>query len=168
MNEMMEVVDFVSRLDCLILRQPYASLVAFGKKRWEFRRYDTKKRGTIGIAASHREPWISSSSELNRILHLMPKGQVLATAELVTSFYVTWNDLQRNRGQPIRLILHGNEITTLEEPIGEPPEDVDNAIQSQRWESFAWLFENVKQLENAIPFSRNSRSTWTKITLPER
>ena len=155
----------MSRLDCLVVRQPYASLIAFGKKRWEFRRYDTKRRGIIGIAASHGEPWISSSPELNKILHLVPMGVVLATAELVTTFFVTSKDLERNRGQTIRVDLHGNEVTTLDEPIGEPPQDVDRAIQNRRWESFAWLLENVKHLENPVPIKRNPGSTWTKVTL---
>lgn len=158
----------MSKLDCLIIRQPYASLIAFGKKRWEFRRYDTKKTGSIGIAASHGEPWITSSFELNKILYMMPRGVVLATAELVTSFFVTNKDLESNRGKPIRVKLHGNVVTTLDEPIGEPPEDVDSAIQDQGWESFAWLLENVKQLEKPIPIERNLSSTWTKVTLQER
>lgn len=155
----------MSELDCLIIRQPYASLIAFGKKRWEFRGYDTKKRGSIGIAASHADPWITSSSALNRILYMMPKGVVLATAELVTSFFATNKDLKHNRGTPIRVKLHGNEITTLDEPIGEPPQDVDRAIHDQQWKSFAWLFENVKQLKDPIPIERKPRSTWTKAIL---
>ena len=165
MKQIIKLVTSMSKIVCLIIRQPYASLIAFGKKRWEFRRYDAKRRGTIGIAASHREPWISSSSELNKILHLMPRGVVLATAELVTSFFVTSKDLERIRGKPIRVNLHGKEVITLDEPIGEPSEDVDKAIRNRRWESFAWLLENVKQLEKPIPIDRNPGSTWTKVTL---
>lgn len=31
-------------IDCLIVRQPFASLIAYGMKRWEFRTYNCKKR----------------------------------------------------------------------------------------------------------------------------
>lgn len=155
----------MSELDCLIVRQPYASLIAFGKKRWEFRRYDTKKRGPIGIVASQGEPWVTFSSELNKILYLMPRGVVLATAELATSFFVTNKDLESNRGKPVMVKLHGNEIITLNEPIGEPPEDVDRAIENQEWESFVWLLESVKPLRSPVTIDRKPGSTWTKVTL---
>ncbi len=158
----------MTKLDCLIVRQPYASLIAFGKKRWEFRSYDTKKRGVIGIAASHRKPWFTRSPRLNSILHLMPRGVVLATAELKKSFFVTFEDLKRNRGSPISVNLHGNDLVTLDEPVGEPPEDVDEAIWSQEWESYAWLLEKVKQLERLIPIERHPGSTWTRVTSPEK
>ena len=81
-------------MQCLIIRQPYASLIAFGKKRWEFRGYDTKKHGLIGIAASHNEPLQTLNEDLNEIAYVFPRGVVLALAELVTSFYVKNEDLK--------------------------------------------------------------------------
>ena len=154
----------MAKLDCLIIRQPYASLIAFGKKRWEFRSYPIKKRGKIGIASSPSEPWQTLSPELNRVSHLFPRGIVLATANLVTSFYVTASDLMRKKTEPVQVKVHGNIIKTCDEPIGEPIEDVNNAIRQKGWESFACLLEDVKILNEPKPFQRTSpRATWVKV-----
>lgn len=154
----------MTKLDCLIIRQPYASLIAFGKKRWEFRNYPTKKTGRIGIASSPNEPWMTRSSELNRFSHLFPRGVVLATANLVTSFYVTANDLKSNKTEPIQVNLHGKIVTTCDKPIGEPREDIDNAIQQKGWESFAWFLKDVKTLVKPKPFEKiSSKSIWGKV-----
>src|SRR2546425_522823 len=64
------------KLDCLIVQQPYASLIASGFKRWEFRGYETKKTGEIGIAASNSQPLQTKNLELNRIRYLLPTGVV--------------------------------------------------------------------------------------------
>lgn len=159
----------MTKLDCLITRQPYASLIAFGKKRWEFRSYPTKKRGIIGIASSPSEKWQTLSPGLNRVSHLFPRGVVLATADLVTSFYVTTSDLERKKTEPVQIKLHGTIVTTCDKPIGEPIEDVNNAIQQKGWESFVWLLENVRILNEPKPFERTSpKSTWVKVEIFER
>src|SRR5437764_490987 len=95
-------------MQCLIVRQPYASLIAFGKKRWEFRNREIKKRGLVGIAASPNEPYRTWSDELNRVAPLFPRGVVLATAEMITSFYITGQDLKAVLTEPIEVMLHGN------------------------------------------------------------
>lgn len=150
-------------LDCLIVRQPYASLIAYGLKRWEFRGYDTKKTGRIGLAASNTAPLETRSKELNSILHTLPLGVVLATAELSDSFFVTSSDLKKFISEPVVVNLHGHLVKTLGEPIGEPIEDVLAATANPRWESFCWLLENVNLLQNPIPFKRLSRSTWVSV-----
>lgn len=155
----------MTKLDCLIVRQPYASLIAFGLKRWEFRSYETKKTGIIGIAASNAEPLRTKNIELNRILHLLPTGVVFATANLVTSFFVTANDLKQFLTEPVTVTLHGYQVKTLGEPLGEPIEDVRAAANNDKWQSFSWLLEDVKPLERRIPFERNSQSTWSTVEL---
>src|SRR5438094_311228 len=114
----------MTEIDCLLVKQPYSSVIAFGLKRWEFRSYETKKTGVIGIAASNAEPLRTKNDELNRSLHLFPRGVILATADLVTSFFVTANDLKQFLRDPTTITLHGNQVKTLGEPIGEPAEDV--------------------------------------------
>jgi hypothetical protein len=157
----------MTTLECLVVAQPYASLIAVGHKRWEFRSYDSKKSGRIGIAASNTAPWPTRNLELNRISSLLPRGVVLATAELVTSFFVTSEDLKKKVTPPVEIDLKGHKIITYGEPIGEPVEDVNGAIADRNWRSFAWLFENVKTLDPLIPFVRTgARSTWATVEVP--
>jgi len=155
----------LAQIDCLLIREPYASLIVFGKKRWEFRDYDTTKRGIIGIAASKSDPMITSSKELNSLSQRMPRGVVIGTAELVNSFYVTNSDLEFSRGDPIIIKFFGKEIVTLNEPIGEPVEQVDRAIKNKNWEKFGWIFDNIKPLEVPVPYNPSRGSTWTTFTL---
>jgi hypothetical protein len=153
-------------LQCLIVAQPYASLIAVGCKRWEFRGYESKKTGKIGIAASNVDPWLTRNVELNKISHLFPRGMVLATADLVTSFFVASEDLKKKITAPVQVSLHGHSILTCGEPIGEPLEDVNTAIADRNWRSFAWLLENVKILDPPISFERDGRSTWVTVEIP--
>jgi hypothetical protein len=157
----------VSNLDCLIIQQPYASLIAFGRKRWEFRSYDCRKRGSIGIAASPSLPLRTLSPEINRVSGSFPSGAVLATADITNSFFVTHEDLKEKLTDNILIVLHGHQISTLNEPLGEPRADVERAIASSRWESYAWQIENVKPLAVPLPFIRSSRSTWVEIEIPQ-
>lgn len=165
-NKLIIQLVLMAELDCLIVRQPYTSLIAFGKKRWEFRSYPTKKSGKIGIASSPYEPWQTVSPELNKVSHLFSRGVILATANLVTSFYVTASDLKRNITGPVQVKIHGKIINTCDKPIGEPIEDVNNAIQKKGWESFAWLLEDVKVLNKPRPFKKTSpKSTWVRVEM---
>lgn len=153
-------------LDCLIVQQPYASLIAYGKKRWEFRNYDTKKTGLIGIAASPSQNLPTLNHKLNAAAINFPKGVVLATAELATSFFATSSDLEAVLTEPIKLTIHNHEFLLFDEPIGEPIEDVKGAISKKNWKSNAWLLENVKPLSKPIPFERRGQSTWIKVDIP--
>ena len=153
-------------VDCLIIQQPYASLIALGKKRWEFRGYDTKKTGLIGIASSPSSHLHTLNEDLNKVSHGFPKGVVLATAKLTTSFFLTSSDLKSVVTEPIKQNIHGHEILLLDEPLGEPLEDVKGAIAKKNWQSNAWLLDEVKPLEKPIPFERTGQSTWVKVDIP--
>nr|MDO8100090.1 hypothetical protein [Candidatus Njordarchaeota archaeon] len=160
-------VSGVHQLDCLVIQQPYASLIAYGRKRWEFRSYDCKRRGIIGIAASPGSTLRTLSTELNSIAGSFPRGMVLALADLVNSSAVIGADLERHLSHDVNVTLHGHEVTTIDEPIGEPRLDVEKAIGSGFWRSFAWQFENVRSLKKPIPFHRTSKTTWTSIEVNE-
>ena len=153
-------------LDCLVIRQPYASLIIYGKKRWEFRAYDTAKRGLIGIIASPNKPLLTKNFLLNRYNSLFPTGVLLATAELSSSFYVTKADLKQNKTPALELIIHGKRFETADSPLGEPIEDIDFAINQNKWESYAWLFENIRPLDKWIIVEKLDRSTWKKMEVP--
>jgi hypothetical protein len=153
-------------LSCLLIQQPYASLIAYGRKRWEFRSYEIKKRGTIGIAASPSSVLGTLSPSLNRVSHLFPRGILLATARVVNCFYITSSDLKKAMTEPVTLEIHGHEVSTLDSPIGEPKEDVESAANSGNWESFVWELDDVRTTRNSIPIDRKSRSTWVSIDFP--
>jgi len=150
---------------CLVVVQPYASLIAFGCKRWEFRSYESKKMGKIGIAASNVGPWPTRNLELNKISYLFPRGVVLATAHLVASFFVTSEDLKKKLTSPVQINLHGYSIVTCGEPIGEPLEDINKAAADRNWHSFAWVLEDVKPLKRPVSFERDGRSTWVTVDI---
>ncbi len=153
----------MTMLNCLLVQQPYASLIAFGRKRWEFRSYETRKRGKIGIAASPSSVLGTMSPSLNRISHVFPRGVLLATANLVNCFYITAADLKKAMTEPVKLKIHGHEVTTLDLPIGEPKEDVEEAANSSDWESYVWQLEEIKPVSNPIEIVRKSRSTWALV-----
>lgn len=152
-------------LNCLLIQQPYASLIAFGRKRWEFRSYETKKRGGIGIAASPSSVLRTKSASLNAVSHLFPRGVLLATANLVNCFYVTSADLKKTVTEPVQVNIHGHNLFTLDYPIGEPKEDVESAANSKYWESYVWELDDVKTLSNPINVIKKSRSTWALVKL---
>lgn len=143
-------------------------MIAFGRKRWEFRSYNCKVRGEIGIAASPNEPLDTLSNELNNVSHLFPRGVLLATGEITSSFFVTAEDLKRNFREPVTVSLHGHAIKTADEPLGEPIEDITRAMNNRGWESFAWLIENVRTLESSIPIEKKPKSTWVTIDLSKK
>jgi hypothetical protein len=147
----------------LIIRQPFASLIAFGKKRWEFRSYDTSIRGNIGIVASHKPSWASSNLNFNKILQLMPKSRLLATAELVNTFYITRDDLNKVCKELVTFKLYGHNITTFNEPVGEPVEDVEKALNNKNWESFVWILDKISVVDEFIIIKRFPRSIWVQV-----
>lgn len=155
-------------LDCLLVQQPYASLIAFGKKRWEFRSYETKKRGVIGISASPSSILLTHNRSLNSASNLFPRGVLLATANIVNCFYATGADLKKAMTELIKINVHGHEIYTLDSPIGEPLEDVQLAADSDSWESYVWELNEVKPVITQIPVIKKFRSTWVKVDYKDR
>jgi len=152
-------------LDCLIIRQPYASLIVYGVKRWEFRSYISEKKGRIAIAASKNPPIRTSDTKLNVATKRFPRGVVLGTANLVRSFPVTHENLKQKFKCCQTVIIHGQEFTVACEPIGEPPEDIKLALARKNWEKFAWELSNVKPLPRPIEYPPSHGSSWTKVDL---
>jgi len=153
-------------MQCLIIQQPYASLIAFGHKRWEFRSYETKPKAVIGIAASPSSILGTHNDQLNLAARTFPRGVILATAELVTSFYITNKDLAGLISDTVEVNIHGNKLRTLPEPIGEPIEDVKLAATNPNWSSYAWQLDKIKILKEPVPFQKISQSTWVNVEIP--
>jgi hypothetical protein len=96
---------------------------------------------------------------------LLPRGVLLATANLVNCFYATGADLKKAVTDSITVNIHGHEILTLDSPIGEPKEDVEEATSSNHWESYVWELDKVEPLLNPIPIVKESHSTWVLVDL---
>lgn len=62
---------------CLLIRQPYASLITHGYKRIEFRSSECNISDPIIIGASKGPPIISTDDNLNKISKQFPKGKLL-------------------------------------------------------------------------------------------
>jgi len=153
-------------LDCLIVRQPYASLIAYGLKRWEFRSYNCKKRGLVCIASSRGKPLKTGDSLLNSISKYLPRGFALAVAVLADSRLVTSEDLKRVLKGKKTVRIDGHRIVTASDPLGEPVSDILAATKEGDWKSYAWVFDNVSPFQTIIPIRIDrSGSTWTKIEI---
>lgn len=161
-----KVVFQVTKMDCLLVRQPYASLIAYGVKRWEFRTYNCTKRGLICIGSSRGKPLKTGDPLLNSISDYFPRGVALAVGVLVDSRPVTSEDLKQAFKGEKTVRLDGHNIVTTAEPLGEPKYDIYAAIKDKSWRMFAWILEDVSPLKTLIPITNTrSGSSWTKVEL---
>jgi hypothetical protein len=155
-------------IDCLIVRQPYASLIAYGSKRWEFRTYNCEKRGLICIGSSRAPPLKTGDSYLNSVSNSFPRGYALATGVLSDSFIATNKHLRKVYNGVETVTIHGYKIRTASKPLGEPVEDILKSINDKKWKMFAWVLRDVSSLNTLIELqNRNGGSTWTKVELAD-
>jgi hypothetical protein len=150
---------------CLIVRQPYASLMAYGCKRWEFRSYDSTKRGMIAIASSRGPALKTASKELNVAAKHFPKGIVLATANLVNTFNATNKEIKESFTGTTQVRIHGKKFIVANEPLGEPVPDIELTIEDTNWKSYVWELHDVTPLSFPIALSKKSNSSWTTIEI---
>lgn len=73
----------------LTICQPYASLIAEGRKRCENRRWPTSFRGMIAIHAGKSREWLDTLHPDEPMPNPMPFGAVIATANLVDCVKLT-------------------------------------------------------------------------------
>ena len=87
-------------MKAITIKQPWASLIALGEKKFETRSWQTKYRGPIAIHAGKTvdieacdELWIKSVLKEHSINSYkdLPTGVVVATAQLVDCHKVTFN-----------------------------------------------------------------------------
>jgi len=123
-------------LKVLTVRQPYASAIAIGKKKIEYRTWNTPYRGKLAIHVSSSYPrenknqgaeepyatWLRPIIEQNGSL---PLGQVIAVVDLVDILIVN-----RKNAARIEQLNEGLRI----------PADYD----------YAWVLENPRMLETPI------------------
>lgn len=150
-------------MPCLIVRQPYASLIAFGKKRWEFRSYSTRKRGDILIAASRGKPIETSDETLNGAAKSFPRGVLLASARLTQSKLVTAFEIKKIGKNAVKTRIGDLEFLTADAPVGEPL--VDLQALSPKWCCYAWHLDDVKSFSEPIPLDQRPCSPWTRVAI---
>jgi len=155
------VISLSRCLPCLLIRQPYASLIAYGKKRWEFRSYNVRKRGQIAIAASRGKPLETSDDNLNEAAAYFPRGMLLAWARLVESRPVTASDLRGIAKSSVKTRIEGSEFWTADSPIGEPMEDIRSL--PSKWRGYAWELSNIRPIPEPIPLNNRPCSPWTTV-----
>ena len=149
------------KLPCLLVRQPYASLIAYGKKRWELRSYDTKRRGRILIAASRGRPIETTDETLNRAATSFPRGVLLASAQLTESTLVSGLELREKSNFPVKTRIGDIEFWTADAPVGEPLQDIRTV--SPTLQCYAWHLDDVKPLTSAVPLDAKPCSPWTVV-----
>ena len=126
-------------MKALTLRQPWASLVAAGAKRWETRSWATRYRGPLAIhaAAGWRPvdvahvPWPAALAMRVEDWERLPRGTVVAIAELVECL-------------PAEAVAPG------------APEALFGDFAPGRW---AWRLEGVRSLDPPVP-ARGRLGLW--------
>lgn len=154
-------------MKALTVRQPWATLLAIEAKAVETRSWQTKYRGPVLIHAGasamraereleEMEPFFGAlgghDDGQERIETPLPRGQVLAVAELVTVLPTTTLDavMQKHRrpvigyGRGGRIRLPSNERLFGDYAPGR----------------YGWVFDNVQRLDNPVN-ATGALSLWT-------
>jgi hypothetical protein len=165
-------------MKAITIWQPWASLLAIGAKKYETRSWPTKYRGTIAIHAAKKDPCkipliglekfdAAAGTELERAglgstWFLLPRGKIIATAELVDVWHIVHNpgvDVDTARHIPI-----GAESLTNDR---HAPDFVDYFVPTEQeilfgdWTPgrYAWEIANVKMLPSPVP-AAGHQSLW--------
>jgi len=107
----------------ITLKQPWASLVAAGIKKYEFRTWNTKYRGKLLIHAGSGV----DKKELSKYKHLnldYPKERIIAEVEIV-------------------------DCLKLDEELNKKIIDENNIAYGNKYrEGYAWKFDNIKPINS--------------------
>lgn len=154
-------------MKALTIWQPWASLIACGVKQYETRSWPTKYRGPIAIHTATKN--ISASVSVDRVgkivvemmnIHRcppwekMPRGQIIATAELVNVWHIVYNvkmDVEEAREYPIigeRMAEDKHETVSYDYFV---PSKKEAALGDWTPGRYAWKLANVKILQSPIP-----------------
>ena len=85
-------------MKAITILQPYASLIVAGAKQYETRSWDTPYRGIIAIHAGKNKPFEyggelrdKTQGILGKRMEELPKGSIIAVADLVECYQVMGN-----------------------------------------------------------------------------
>lgn len=147
-------------MKAITIWQPWASLLACGAKCYETRGWATKYRGPIAIHAAMRDPArIPHSEELDKFASIvgsapwdqLPRGAVIATAELVNVWRIVLNLEQSDGAHKIAAEdQNGNYII---------PSEMELALGDWTPGRYAWEFANMKPIA-PIP-AKGKQGLWS-------
>lgn len=138
-------------MKAITIKQPWATLIVLGKKKFETRSWQTKHRGPIAIHAGKtidkeacEDTWIKGALAEHGIKSYkeLPTGAVLATAELVDCHKVTTNFCEEV------ILSTGPDIIGLEVKFGDYTEG-----------RFAWELSGVQELPASVS-AKGQLSLW--------
>lgn len=156
--------DEENEIDCLIVRQPYASLIAYGLKRIEFRTHNCKKRGPLLIASARGKPLKTADPYLNSISKSFPRGYILAKAVLADAFRGSNEFIKNQLTGEETVTLHKHTFQVASKPFGELIKDLLDAANDKNWKIYIWILKNVYPLDNIIPLAVNGTgSSWIRV-----
>ena len=121
----------------------------------------------IGIASSRGAPLETGNERLNKLSGFFPRGVVLGTARIANSFFVTNEELRREFEGQTQVKLHGYTFTVASEPLGEPSEDIQIAIENDSWRSYVWELKDVTPFRSPIAICEIPRSSWINVEISE-
>ena len=113
-------------MKCITLKQPYASLVAKGYKKYEFRKWKTKYRGEIYIHAGKG----IDKKNIKRFEYLnldYPQGVIIAKAEIVDCIEIT--DDIKNKLKELDIVIY------------------KGAIEHTGKNEYGFVLENIKEID---------------------
>lgn len=163
-------------MKAITIWQPWASLLAIGAKKYETRSWATNYRGPIAIHAAKKDPCMISFIGLDEFdaaasealekagqsytWCLLPKGKIIATAELVNVWYIV-----AHPGTNIDIAKHipiGAESMTNDKHATDFSDyfvPTEQEILFGDWTPgrYAWELANVKMLPEPIPAKGQQR-----------
>jgi hypothetical protein len=152
------------KVDCLIVRQPYASLIAYGVKRIEFRTQNCTKRGPILIASARGRALKTGDNYLNSISKSFPRGYILANAVLADAFIGNNEFIREKLVGEETVCIHKHEFQVASKPFGEPINDLLKAASDKNWKRYFWVLKDVRPLSNIIPLTgKGTGSSWIQV-----
>lgn len=170
-------------MKALTIWQPWASLIACGAKQFETRSWATKYRGAIAIHAAMKDPnklSLLDKEALEQIVReeinagrcptwsLMPRGAVIATAELVNVWHiVTRPALDMDNARDIDIAGESMVGNKVDELFGRYFVPTRKEIALGDWTPgrYAWELTNVKILPEPIPV-KGKQGLWN-FEIPE-
>jgi hypothetical protein len=147
-------------MKCLLVRQPYASLISYGIKRIEFRNRPAKIRGQIALASSRGPPLKTSDEKLNKASKEFPRGKILAIANLDANLFLDNKKLNNFFSGTGNHVIHDIKLELANSPLGEPISDIKEAISNNSWWSYGWFLSKIIPIKEPIELLKKGFGPW--------
>lgn len=136
-------------MKAITLHQPYASLIALGKKQYETRSWSTNYRGKIAVHAGLSKKALTQDGYAlwqraglgQTSFAMLPLGEIIAIADLTDCIKMT------------------------DELIGSASE-LERTVGNWKLGNYAWRLENIQVLSEPIPY-KGKQGLWEYNNLGE-